>query len=179
MNMKWWRKLFSLRRPEPREGTVFLVPSEEGHFLRGVIARVNGHVYLGYFFLPEYATKKAATLDDLTPANVVLRARFGELGFVNHSWPTIGTLSKWKREDWPVPSFVSLGIFGGRGPVRVRYSDDLDVVEAKEIITIEEASQLPEDRVFGAKQIFEKVRSGHECDDHFWKMLPSVRPNSA
>jgi len=110
------------------EGSVFLVPLETGGYARGVVARSTkkGKVIFGYFFGPRLASSDNVTWDDLDPASAILRIRFGDLGLINHTWPILGKIANWNRENWPMPDFV---IRNDDMPVRlkpqlVRYADD-------------------------------------------------------
>lgn len=107
------------------EGSVFLVPLRKGGFARGVVARSTdiGKVLLGYFFGPRLASAEAA-LTDLSPANAVLRLRFGDLGLVNGEWQVVGRLPIWDRSEWPMPDFVRRDPLGRLKPRLVRYSDE-------------------------------------------------------
>ncbi len=59
----------------------------------------QGVVLLGYFFGPRLASADAAVLDDLDPANAILRVRFGALGLRNGEWPILGMAPKWDRSE--------------------------------------------------------------------------------
>jgi Immunity protein 26 len=109
------------------EGSVFLVPLRKGGFARGVVARSTaaGKVLLGYFFGPQLASAEAAAaLTDLSPANAIVRIRFGDLGLVNGEWQVVGRVPNWSRSEWPVPDFVRRDPLGRLKPRLVRYSDD-------------------------------------------------------
>src|SRR3954463_2173797 len=106
------------------EGSVFIVPLRKGGFGRGVVARSGqkGKVLLGYFFGPKLLSAENVAIDDLDPANAVLRIMFGDLGLINGEWKIVGRIRDWKRTDWPMPDFVRRDPLRPRA-VLVRYSD--------------------------------------------------------
>jgi Immunity protein 26 len=141
-----------LERPDCPEGSVFLVPLPKGGFARGVIARANGPLFLGYFFGPAFPTADGVTLSGLDPANAIFRGRFGELSFRNGSWRILGPLLDFKRENWPVPGFLTM-LCGVKGPLCARYSDDLVLVVSAERISEDEARGMATDNTYAAGRI--------------------------
>lgn len=107
------------------EGSVFLVPLRKGGYARGVVARSSreGKVLLGYFFGPVLSSSSDVALDDLVPANAVLRVLFGDLGFLNGEWPVVGNVPNWDRSQWTMPDFVRRDDLSGKAWL-VRYADD-------------------------------------------------------
>jgi len=107
------------------ESSVFLIPLRNGGYARGVVARSSdeGKVLLGYFFGPRLASTNGVALDDLDPANAILRVRFGDLGIVKGEWPVVGTVPNWDRSNWPMPEFVRRDDLSRKAWL-VRYSDD-------------------------------------------------------
>jgi hypothetical protein len=107
------------------EGSVFLVPLRKGGYARGVVTRSGdeGKVLLGYFFGPKLTSRNEAALEDLDPANAILRVMFGDLGLINGEWRVVGMLPNWNRSKWPMPDFVRRDELSRRAWL-VRYSDD-------------------------------------------------------
>jgi len=107
------------------ESSVFIVPLRKGGYARGVVARSNdeGKVLLGYFFGPRLPSTNEAALNDLDPANAILRVRFGDLGLVKGEWPVVGTVPNWDRSKWSMPDFVRRDDLSKKAWL-VRYSDD-------------------------------------------------------
>jgi hypothetical protein len=115
------------------EGSVFLVPLRDGGYARGVVARVGdeGKVLLGYFFGPRFASTDKIVLNDLKPANAILRVRFGDLGLINGEWTSLGKVPNWDRAAWEMPDFVRCDEISKKAWL-VRYSDtDPGRVEAE------------------------------------------------
>lgn len=132
------------------EGSVFLVPLRKGGYARGVIARSDpkGAVLLGYFFGPRLTSAGAAVLDNLDPANAILRVRFGALGLRNGEWPILGMAPKWSRSEWPIPDFARRDPLRRMKSRRVRYSDD-DPSHREAEYPIEDDSGLATDSLSG------------------------------
>jgi len=132
------------------EGTVFLVPLRNGGYARGVVARASGEgkVLFGYFFGPLLSSPAAATVNDLDPAEAVLRVIFGDLGLINGEWSVVGTVPNWDRSKWPMPDFVRRDPLGKRKPVLVRYSDT-DPLRVEAEYPIEDDSALTPDSAYG------------------------------
>ena len=118
------------------EGSVFIVPLRKGGYARGVIARSDpkGVILFGYFFGPRLASADAAVLNDLDPANAILRVRFGALGLRNG--------------EWPIPDFARRDPLGRMKARRVRYSDDDPSQRAAEY-PIDDDSGLATDSLSG------------------------------
>jgi hypothetical protein len=107
------------------EGFAFFVPLRKGGYARGVVARSSdeGKVLLGYFFGPRLASTNETALNDLDPADAILRVRFGDLGLLNGEWPVVGKVPRWDRSKWPMPDFVRRDDLSRKAWL-VRYSDD-------------------------------------------------------
>jgi hypothetical protein len=106
------------------EGDCVAVPLRGGGFGVGVVARANRKgVLLGYFFRPARDHVPGLEIvDRLRPTDAILIGRFGHLGIVGGTWPLIGHLTNWIREDWPVPLFVRTEELSGRSYL-VHYDD--------------------------------------------------------
>lgn len=133
------------------QGSVFLVPLRSGGYARGVIVRATpgGKVLLGYFFGPRLESKTSVELNDLHPANAILRVRFGDLGLINFEWPVLGTIPYWNPAEWPMPCFVRRDPLGKMKPKMVRYSDvDASHQESEE--PVENDSELESDSLYGS-----------------------------
>ncbi len=114
-----------MRKFPYREGTWFAVPLRDRGYAVGLVARKDprGGI-LGYFFGPRrQSIPRMADVENLRADGAVLVARAGDLGLVEGTWPRIGDMLPWKREEWPLPAFGEAEFFTGRAR-RVRYSDD-------------------------------------------------------
>ncbi len=134
-----------------REGDVFAVPLQDGSYGIGVVARMDGRgAVLGYFFNRRYdSAPAAADLGGLTALDAILVQVFGDPGLVRGSWPVIGPLPNWRREEWPMPAFGRYEELTGRY-FRVAYSDDDPNSRPREVpISQEEFERLPEDGAAG------------------------------
>lgn len=138
-----------------REGDWFAVPLGDGHYALGIAARVagNGGV-IGYFFGPRYDhIPVAEEIQDLSPAQAVLVANFGDLGLIKGQWPVIFRPADWNKEEWPMPIFGRVHPITGRG-FRTLYSEsDLATPVWEERIPADEARQLPEDSAWGYQAV--------------------------
>lgn len=137
-----------------REGSVFAVPLRSGGYAIGVIAHVsynNSGGILGYFFGPRLANipnEEDEIFLALKPGNALRVLRFGDLLLLNKSWPVIGEITDWRREDWPMPDFVRKDEISKKA-WRARYSED-DVCELIGEWSEPYDSSLGRDTVFGA-----------------------------
>ncbi len=106
------------------EGVWFAVPLTDAGFAVGVVARANPKgVLLGYFFGPRRDFPPA--LEDcsgLSAGGALWVTKFGDLGLRDGTWPMLGTVDDWSREDWPMPEFVRHEELSGRS-FRVIYDD--------------------------------------------------------
>jgi Immunity protein 26 len=134
------------------EGDWFAVPLREGGFAVGIVARANPRgVLLGYFFGPK--RKAVPSLDEvayLKPSNALLVRKFGDIGLTGGTWPIIGHLKSWDRDEWPMPVFVRYEELSGRS-FQVFYDpDDPNKFIGEEQISPGEAEQRPKDGLMGA-----------------------------
>ena len=106
---------------------------------------------IGHFFGPRReALPDGGELPDLKPEDAVAVERFGDLGLFDGSWPVLGRVTGWQREDWPAPAFRRVDVVSGE--VRRVVYDDADPAEeiAAERVAPGEAEGLPSDGVQGA-----------------------------
>lgn len=134
------------------EGDVFAVPLRDGGYGVGVVARMNGKgAVLGYFFGRRYdEPPELGDLEDLVAIENVLVQCFGDLGLIRGTWPVVGRLPGWRREEWPMPAFGRREELTGRC-WRVEYDDDDPNSRPREVlISLEECERLPEDGAAGS-----------------------------
>jgi hypothetical protein len=141
-----------MARIQIREGDWFAVPLRSSGFGAVLVARANPEgVLLGYFFRPR--SERLPSLDGLRNlglASAVLVAKFGHLGITSGAWPLLGRLDGWDRLRWPMPVFGRLEELSGRA-FRVFYNnDDPNGWLRDEPTSINDALQLPRDRLLGA-----------------------------
>jgi hypothetical protein len=108
-----------------REGSIFLVPLQDGSFARGVVARAapRGRIVFGYFFGPRLRGRENAQLEGLEPETAALALFFGDLGLVKGLWPIVGQVYDWDRARWPLRDVVRRDPLGKLTPMLVRYDD--------------------------------------------------------
>jgi hypothetical protein len=108
------------------EGSVFTVPLDGGEFSPGVVARASpdGGVLFGYFFSPHFHHQGQVKLKSLSAKRTILSARFGDLALISGKWPLCGKIERWRREDWPMPSFIRRNLAGPAGYWVTTYADD-------------------------------------------------------
>ncbi|MDR1141258.1 MAG: immunity 26/phosphotriesterase HocA family protein [Planctomycetaceae bacterium] len=133
------------------EGDCFLVPLENGSYVRGVVARFSGDgKVFSFFFLPKYEHIADAIVDDyLTPVNSLYVGFHSDLGLLDNRWKVFGKISPWIREDWvlPVLGFTdpTLGKWG-----ELRYYDEITLQMCRqERVPIEKVINLPNDGCAG------------------------------
>ncbi|NJL30027.1 MAG: hypothetical protein HC897_20100 [Thermoanaerobaculia bacterium] len=138
------------------EGHWFAVPLPTSGFAVGLVARASkrGQVLLGYFFGGRFhALPLVEDLESLTLDSALLVARFGDLALLNFEWPILGKTQTWRRNQWPMPPFVS------RDPLtdkvwQIEYADDDPNRLIKRMdITDREYKDHPLDGVYGARAI--------------------------
>jgi hypothetical protein len=134
------------------EGDVFGVPLEGGDWALGVVSRAapGGRIVTGHFFGPRRGSRPAsAELPDLRAEDAVAVERFGDLGLFDGSWPVLGSVPDWRRDDWPVPAFRRVDVVSGA--VRRVIYDDANPAEvlAVEQVSPGEAEDLPNDGLMG------------------------------
>jgi hypothetical protein len=136
-----------------KEGTLFSIPLRGGGYAVGVVARTSsrGKIVLTYLFGPTRKTvPKADELNNLRPSDALRVARVGDLSLNDKTWPTIGHLQNWKREEWAMPPFVRRDDITKKA-WRVQYSDaDANRVFSEEAIAYAQASEFERDAVLGA-----------------------------
>jgi hypothetical protein len=114
------------------EGQVFKIPLNERVQAIGVIARVHRKkrgkpvLVFAYFFGP-YSGAIDVKLEQLDSRHAVMRLQCSILQLLSNSWPIIGEIPNWRREDWPLPIFFRNDLL--RGTVLIRYDDNLDEIE--------------------------------------------------
>lgn len=136
-----------------KEGTIFTVPLEPSGHALGVLARTNGKgKAFGYFFNP------ANDLSRLNWNDSVLVARFGDHGLHTGRWKIVGHVENWRREEWPLPSFMREHD-NPKLAYLTRYNDELEAV-SEEIVSSEllDRKLLPVDSQYGSG-VVEKLLS--------------------
>jgi len=74
----------------------------------------------------------------------------GDLSLLDKTWPIVGQLPFWRREEWPMPPFVRRDELAKRA-WRVQYADnDANRVVAEEPLNCPNISELERDAVLGA-----------------------------
>ena len=138
------------------EGDLFAVPLPDGGYGVGLAARTSKTAaILGYFFDRRFHQPPTTReLADLSHDNVII-------GLMNGSWPVIGPLPGWRRENWPSPDFGRPQHSLGPDPCiyfRVQYDDNDPAVWLGEIrISGDEFERLPEDGGAGHGWIEERL----------------------
>lgn len=90
-----------------KEGDWLAVPLRDGGYALGLAARVNGKgIVLGYFFGPRYTSPPSPIeIEGRQSQDAIFVGQFGDPGLLDGSWPVVGAVPGWQREDWPVPVF--------------------------------------------------------------------------
>ena len=145
-------------RVKAAEGMYFAIPLEPSGFAAGLVARTSKPtgVVLAYFFGRKWGTPP--TIEEVsrfTAADAVRILRVGHLGLVRGSWPVIGSLAGWNREDWPVPRFMRIDPLDGYRAV-VCYSDH-NMLERTSVARAPAGLTLEEDGLFGAEAAEEEM----------------------
>ncbi len=127
------------------EGDAFAVPLREGGFGIGVLARALWRRTqcdtLGYFFGPKRTELPSIEeLGSLDPKDALLADRFGDLGLHDGTWPVLGPLPNWNRDDWPMPVFGRVKLDNDVG-LAFHYDPDDPSKELRH-------EELPADEVF-------------------------------
>lgn len=134
------------------EGDWFAVPLREGGYAVGVVARANPKAaLLGYFFGPPQAeVPRLEHVADLKPGDAVLVGKFGHLGIIGGTWPILGRVDGWDRDEWPMPVFVRYEELTGRS-FHVFYDEnDPNRLLREEQIAPGTDEQGPKDGLMGA-----------------------------
>jgi hypothetical protein len=133
-----------------KEGTWFLVKLDQGGFGLGCVARhaPKGYEALGYFFDVKHARQiDADSFSSPSVREVILIEKFGDLGLINGSWPIIGTVGEWHREDWVVPRFLRVDAISLQ-PRLIEYNDWLDQ-QGEVYCDVDAIGKYPEDGMAG------------------------------
>lgn len=136
-----------------KEGTLFAVPLRRGGYAVGVVARTStqGKILLAYLFGPaRQSVPPADDVKNLRPQDALRVARVGDLSLLDKTWPVIGQLPAWKREEWPMPPFVRRDDIAKKA-WRVQYADnDANRVATEEPMNYPNVSEFERDAVLGA-----------------------------
>jgi hypothetical protein len=136
-----------------QEGSVFAIPLRRGGYAIGVVARtsVRGKILLAYFFGPARETIPSLdAVQKLLPQDALRVARVGDLSLMDKTWPIIGQLRSWRREEWPMPPFVRRDDITKKA-WRVQYADtDANRVASEKEMNYQQVSEFERDAVLGA-----------------------------
>ncbi len=136
-----------------KEGSLFAVPLRRGGYAVGLIARTSprGKIVLAYLFGPaRKMVPEADELQNLRPQDALRVARVGDLSLIDETWPIIGQLQSWKREEWAMPPFARRDDITKKA-WRVQYSDtDANRVESEQQMAYSQATEFERDAVLGA-----------------------------
>ena len=144
---------------EYQESTLFAVPLEGGSYAIGLVARRSpkGKIIFAYFFDPgSQCIPNQISLQKITKESSILRLMCGDLQLHNGTWPIIGHLSPWKREEWPMPLFYREDLLGRERNYVVQYSDDDPAKVVAENLTACMPHHVLQDSLAGAEAV--KVR---------------------
>lgn len=123
------------------EGSIFLVPLLNGGYTLGLVARHYKHGTLFYFFKEKYATKiEKIPIEAIRKDNILWVKQGGDGAFIKHTWPILGVLPKWDKDEWPIPVFKTKDILKGF-PIAVFLDERLEEIDRKRI-TEKEAKQI-------------------------------------
>jgi hypothetical protein len=143
------------------EGDWFAVPLREGGFAVGVVARANPKAaLLGYFFGPRRVdVPSLEDMADLKPADAVLVGKLGHLGLTGGTWPILGRLEGWDRDEWSMPVLVRYEELTGRS-FKVSYDDDdpNKLIREEQVVPGSD-EQGPKDGLMGAGYAEKVLRS--------------------
>lgn len=136
-----------------KEGTLFAVPLRRGGYGVGVVARTSPQrkILLAYLFGPAWKTVPPVDeVKNLCPQDALRVARVGDLSLIDKTWPIIGQVQSWRREEWPMPPFVRREDITKKA-WRVQYADnDANRVVAEEPMNYPNVSEFERDAVLGA-----------------------------
>ena len=106
----------------------------------GLIARMRagyGGVLLGYFFGPRLVEPpEIDRLRELAAADAVMVRLFGHRDIRQGRWSIIGGIPGWKREQWPMPTFMRKPSLGPA--LAVTRLDDDPIFIVSEVVVSEE-----------------------------------------
>ena len=130
-----------------KEGVIFGVPIGKG-FAVGLMARYSDHGILAYFLNRLY--DNLPTVDEIRfeKNDIIYIVKAGDLGLKNGSWPILGTLEKWNRDEWNVPVFYKKGLIDEK-LYAIHYNDELKFVRQEPIDSLENISRYPTDGTAG------------------------------
>lgn len=118
-----------MKKSKLEEGTLFLVPLDDGRWSVGVLARkspkrgtVQG-IY-AYFFGPFESKPEFSKLGRLLQwENAATVLKCSALHLHEGSWPIVGKLDRWDRRDWPLVGFLRIDVQSKKNYC-VKYDDD-------------------------------------------------------
>lgn len=138
-----------------QEGDWFVVPLNGTGYALGLAARVSirYNIIAGYFFPPRYNTMPLIeNIRTLNAGSAILIGLVSHLGFRQGDWKIIHRPNKWYREEWPLPSFVSIDAVDPSLAYRRQYNEDNLVHMVKEEkIALAEAKNYFSDGLYGYK----------------------------
>ena len=132
------------------EGDWFAVPVGHGQIALGLIARraKRGGLLLGYFFgPPRKAAVDPAELQAMQATQAQLTCRFKDAPLHRGLWRVVGSCTKWRHKDWPMPPFLRKEGLSGRA-IRIEYAPDNLTTPARELEASATDAALPEDIVY-------------------------------
>lgn len=139
------------RKVNYREGDWVAVPLRDGGYAIGMLARVSvSGILFGYFFGPKLRhVPEERDIQGKVYSDAILYVRFGDLGITKGEWPVIFRPNDWKRDEWPMPDFVSTDLLRPKA-TKIRYDeDDLQTVTDRTPWPVEMVDLLPKDGLFG------------------------------
>lgn len=103
------------------DGTVFLVPLEDGISAVGVVIRSSGRkgVVMGLFFRQE-----DLPVSELKKEKSIFTTLFGDSKLASGSWPVIGQIPEWSPDTWPVPWLPRIDPYITKTAWRVKCGED-------------------------------------------------------
>lgn len=145
------------RAPKFKEGDCFALPLKRGGYALGLIARMNNHGVIGYFFGTRYRdVPKPADLEGLRLKEAIQCLKFSDMDLRNRSWPIVGSLPAWERQHWPMPSFAHIDVVSGQPYIRNYDENSLNFVSERKC-TQQELVGLPEDGDFGSGAVVIRI----------------------
>lgn len=117
-------------------GDWFAVPIRGGHgWALGLVARTRsrGHAVLGYFFGPRRDTPPTlADAQAMQPKDAIKVGVFSDLSLLDGTWPILGKLPGWRREDWPFPTLYRFEELTGHAYAVTYPTDEPDFKRMRE-----------------------------------------------
>lgn len=136
------------------EGDVYEIPLDSGGISVGVAARVpkRSNAILSYFFdLRTYEHRRERYIDNIKPENAILILRHSNMDLKNGSWPIVGRIKPWNREEWPIPIFIRRPLMLNHS-LKIRYEDN-DLYTESEAIKCDRNADGPDDALFGSRAV--------------------------